>query len=146
MLFVKKLHADAKLPTCSHPGSDLAYDVYALEDVEIDPHKIYRVRTGIAAQFHTSWFGRGRYGLIVKDRSSVAESGLFTVGGVIDSSYTGELFVMFRNVSQVIVDIKAGQKIAQIIPIEVLTEAMVLETDVLPNTERGDRGFGSSGK
>ena len=73
----------------------------------------------------------------------MAAAGLFTVGGVIDSSYTGEIIIMFRNVSTAIIDIRAGEKIAQIIPVEVLT-GMIEEVEELPRQSRGFKGFGSS--
>jgi dUTP pyrophosphatase len=151
MLFVTKLDAKAMLPTCSHPGEDLGFDIYALEDVEVNPHSVTKVRTGISAQYapwgdQPEWQGKERYGLLVKDRSSVAASGLFTVAGVIDSSYTGEIIILFRNVSQVIIDVKAGQKIAQLIPTLVRTGCRVKEIDVLPYGKRGYAGFGSTGR
>jgi dUTP pyrophosphatase len=92
------------------------------------------------------WRGTERYGLIVKDRSSMAAAGLFTVGGVIDSSYTGEIMIMFRNVSQAIIGINAGEKIAQLVPVKVHTAGRVKEVDTLPYSERGAKGFGSTGK
>lgn len=151
MLFVTKLDDKALSPTCSHPGDDLGFDVYALDDVEIDPHSITKVRTGISAQYapwgdKPDWQGKERYGLLVKDRSSVAASGLFTVAGVIDSSYTGEIIVLFRNVSQAIIDVKAGQKIAQLIPVLVRTDCRIKEVDKLPYKKRGRSGFGSTGR
>ena len=151
MLFVTKLDDKAMLPTCSHPGEDLGFDVFALEDVEVGPHAVTKVRTGISAQYapwgdQSDWCGKERYGLIVKDRSSVAASGLFTVAGVIDASYTGEIIIMFRNVSQVIIDVKAGQKIAQLVPTLVRTACRIKNVDALPYGTRGYAGFGSTGK
>lgn len=50
MLKVKLLHPDAKLPTVAHPGSDLGYDLYAIEDVTLYPGKPVKVRTGVAVE------------------------------------------------------------------------------------------------
>jgi dUTP pyrophosphatase len=152
MLFVARFREDARMPICSHPGEDLGYDIFALDDVEVDPFSVTKVRTGIAAQYspwgeRPEWIGKDRYGLLVKDRGSMAAAGLFTVGGVIDASYTGEIIVMFRNVGQAVIDIHAHEKIAQLVPIKVLTSAVVRELAIgecFPFLTRGERGFGSS--
>lgn len=150
MLFITKLDDRAITPKCGHPGEDLGFDVHALEDVEVGPHAVTKVRTGISAQYapwghKPDWQGKERYGLIVKDRSSVALMGLFTVAGVIDASYTGEIIILFRNVSSAIIDITAGQKIAQLVPVLVRTECRIKEVDALPYGKRGTGGFGSTG-
>ena len=148
-LKVKKLDERAVLPTVSHAGEDLGYDVYALEDVEISPHSVHKIRTGIAASYQHERsvydYRINLFGLLIRDRSSVALGGLFTVGGVVDAGYTGEIIVLVRNLSTAIVDIKAGQKIAQMIPTEVLTENGVEEVFDLAESDRMSKGFGSSG-
>jgi dUTP pyrophosphatase len=146
MLQFKKLDQRAKAPTCSHVGYDLGFDVYSIEDVEINPHAVTAVRTGISAQYWSLSRLEERYGLVVKDRSSMAKAGLFTVGGVIDASYTGEIIVLFRNVSCGIISIHTGEKIAQLIPVRVMTHDPILEVQELPNQSRGSKGFGSSDK
>ena len=70
MLKVKLLHPNAKLPTVAHPGDDLGYDLYAIEDVTLDPGKPIKVRTGIAVE------GPPGYGFILGDRSSMAAKGV----------------------------------------------------------------------
>jgi hypothetical protein len=49
LLKVQKLDPQAKIPTCEHPGEDLAYDLYALADATLTPGVPSKVRTGIAA-------------------------------------------------------------------------------------------------
>lgn len=144
MLQYKKLDQRAKSPVCSRPGEDLGFDVFSIEDAEVNPHAVTAVRTGISAQHSSLSHPEERYGLLVKDRSSMARAGLFTVGGVIDSSYTGEIIVLFRNVSSAIIDIKAGEKIAQLVPVRVMTQDPIVEVQALPRDSRGSRGFGSS--
>ena len=149
MLFVTRLDDRAKMPTCNLPGEDLGFDVYALEDIEVSPHDVVKIRTGITAQYvpcgdHPEWTGEARYGLIIKDRGSVALTGLFTVAGVFDASYTGEILILFRNVSQAIIDVRMGQKIAQMIPVLVRTGCRIKEVDKLPYQTRGSASFGSS--
>ena len=50
VLRVKLLEPDAKAPTVAHPGSDLGFDLYALEDAVLEPGVMTRVRTGIAVE------------------------------------------------------------------------------------------------
>jgi dUTP diphosphatase len=151
MLKVKLLEPGAKLPTVGHPGEDLGYDLYALNDVVLIPGQATAVETGISAQFERDalvhgWvqMDRSKFGLLIKDRSSMAAKGVRTSAGVIDAGYTGELKVMMTATRDAYA-IKAGDKIAQIVPQEVLTSALVIEVDELGQTSRGLGGFGSTG-
>jgi dUTP pyrophosphatase len=139
-LNVKRLDPNAILPTVAHSG-DLGFDLYALENTTIAPFAVTKVRTGIAAQYvHPE----AEFGLLVRDRSSVALGGIFVVGGVIDAGYTGEIVVLVRSFGNVLIDIKAGQRIAQILPLEVFTEEGVEEVEYLKVSTRKDKGFGST--
>ena len=82
---------------------------------------------------------------MIKDRSSIAVKGLFTHAGVIDSGYTGQIKVLFHNVSATSIKIENGDKIAQLIP-QPVVNFEVQEVDELFKTKRGDNGFGSTGK
>jgi dUTP pyrophosphatase len=159
LLHVKRMHPDAKLPTVAHPGEDLGYDVYALEGAMLPAGKQTKVRTGIAAyedkprgfEVHSNTPGyplrigsATRYGLLLRDRSSMAAKGITLSGGVIDAGYRGELTVILTSHDHA-AHIEPGQKIAQMIPIPVLTD-VVVEVEELPESSRGDRGFGSSGQ
>ncbi len=137
-LKVKKVHPDAKIPTKAYTG-DLCYDLYSVEDYIIEPNTVVKVRTGIAFNFPDGWGG------IIKDRSSMASKGVFTGGGVIDNQFIGEISVIFHTVGEKSFSINKGDKIAQILPTPVVNFE-IIETDVLESSERGDKGFGSSGK
>lgn len=141
MLFVKKLDPRATLPTCAHPGEDLAYDLYALEDTALIPTYVNKVRTGIAVEHRRAL---GHCGLLIRDRSSMASKGVFTHGGVIDSGYRGEIVVLLTVLQ--CYDIKAGDKIAQMVPVPVLTNGGVLLVDELTPMLRDMNGFGSTGR
>jgi len=144
MLRCKKLHANAILPSVAHPGEDLGYDLYAVEDAELLPNKVTIVSTGIAAQFtHTDLLN---YGLLFRDRSGMAAKGITVSGGVIDASYTGELKVLLTNHTNTTYKINAGEKIVQMLPELVRTQGEIAWVDTLPRDNRGDKGFGSSGK
>jgi dUTP pyrophosphatase len=148
-LYWKKLHENAKAPHVAHPGEDLAYDLFAAEDVTLLPGRVTLVRTGIAIQFEPP------HGAIVKDRSSMAMKGIKTSAGVIDAGYRGEIRVPLTldvnppqssDGAQGGYTIKTGDKIAQMIPLKPLTTFEVEGTDLLDETGRGAKGFGSSGK
>jgi dUTP pyrophosphatase len=144
MLRVKMLEDGARLPVVAHPGEDLGYDLFALEGVVLQARMTVRVRTGIAVEARHPETG-GTLGLLVRDRSSMAARGIATTGGVIDAGYRGEILVLMTNLGETAVELKAGEKIAQMIPVPVLT-GLVQEVESLENSARAAKGFGSSGK
>ncbi|HUD57625.1 MAG TPA: hypothetical protein VMR02_20515 [Terracidiphilus sp.] len=144
MLRVRLLETGARLPVVAHPGEDLGYDLFALEAVLLEPHATVRVRTGIAVEARHPETG-APLGLLVRDRSSMAARGIATTGGVIDAGYRGEILVLMTNLSKTTVDLNAGEKIAQMIPVPVLT-GLVQEVETLEDSARAARGFGSSGR
>jgi dUTP pyrophosphatase len=146
MLKAKLLSDTAILPTCEYPGEDLAFDMYASEDAVLIQNVPVMIKTGVAAQFHDS-YGVSKYGLVVKDRSSMAKKGIFTTGGVIDAGYTGEITIFLTDQFSrgLPYEVKAGDKIAQLIPQKVRTEGGVLKVTELEESKRGEKGFGSSG-
>jgi dUTP pyrophosphatase len=144
MLRVKLLDPGAKLPAVAHAGEDLGYDIFALESATLAPHQTVRVRTGIAVEARHPQTGEP-LGLIVRDRSSMAARGIVTTGGVIDAGYRGEILVLMVNLGDAAVELKAGEKIAQMIPVPVLT-GTVEEVDSLEVSARAEKGFGSSGR
>ncbi len=84
-------------------------------------------------------------GLLVRDRSSMAARGIATTGGVIDAGYRGEILILMTNLGVAPIDIKAGEKIAQMIPVPVLT-GDVQQVETLDDSARAEKGFGSSGR
>lgn len=134
----KTTHPDAISPTRAHE-CDAGNDLYALEDVTVYPHSVHKIRTGIAVAIP-----QGTVGLI-KDRSSMGSKGFHVYAGVIDCGYTGEISVMMTTNHHSSSQIKKGDKIAQLVvsPIIAVEWSKVV---VLQETDRGDAGFGSSGK
>ncbi len=144
MLRVKLLDPAARAPQVAHPGEDLGYDLFALEDAWLEPHAAVKVRTGIAVEARDPATGMP-LGLLVRDRSSMAARGIFTTAGVIDAGYRGEILILMTNLGQTPVTLKAGEKIAQMIPVPVLTGAVEV-VDSLQESVRAEKGFGSSGR
>ncbi len=136
-LKVKKLDPAAKLPTVGHPG-DLGCDLYSLEETVIPAGGQAIVRTGIALKFPDGWGG------IVKDRSSMAAARIYTAAGVIDAGYRGEVKIVMHNGGTADHVIKAGGKIAQIVPLKA-PAWNVEEAAELDDTARAHGGFGSTG-
>lgn len=132
------------MPEVAHPGEDLGYDVFALKGVHVEPRQTVRVRTGIAVEARDPETGEA-LGLLVRDRSSVAARGLATTAGVIDAGYRGEVLILMTNLGETAVELKAGEKIAQMIPVRILT-GPVEEVEALEASERAEKGFGSSGR
>jgi len=143
MLRVKLLHPDARVPVVAHPGEDLGYDVFALENVTLAPRHTVRVRTGIAVEARHPESGIP-LGLLVRDRSSMASRGVATTAGVIDAGYRGEVQIVMTNLGESPMEVTAGDKIAQMIPVPVLT-GQVHPVDDLEASSREAKGFGSSG-
>ena len=74
----------------------------------------------------------------------MAARGIATTGGVIDAWYRGEIQILMTSLSEVSLDLEAGEKIAQMIPVPVLT-GEVEEVESLQESSRAGKGFGSSG-
>lgn len=143
---VKLLNDKAVMPTVAHPGSDLGFDVYAAEDVVLPYLDTQVVSTGIAVSMEG-------HGFIVRDRSSLAARGILISGGVIDEGYRGEIKIIMTLVKAGELffppngtRLKAGDKIAQLIPVRPATNATIIQVEELSTTARGVSGFGSSGK
>jgi dUTP pyrophosphatase len=144
MLRVKLLDPAAQAPVVAHPGEDLGYDLFALESALLAPRATVKVRTGIAVEARHPTTG-APLGLLVRDRSSMAARGIATTAGVIDSGYRGEILILMTNLGEAPVEVRAGEKIAQMIPVPVLTGPVEI-VPTLEDSARAEKGFGSSGR
>ena len=141
---IKKLNSGAQIPTY---GTDFAAgaDLYACldESVQIFPGETKMIGTGVAMQIPDGYAGLvfARSGLSCKKGLAPANK-----VGVIDSDYRGEIKVALHNhnISGEAVKISIGERIAQISIVPYL-KADFDEVDELDETERGDKGFGSTG-
>ena len=134
-----KLLPDGRIP--SRGSREAAgYDVYAAEDKIIRPMTVEKIRTGICLQMPPGHFGQiyGRSGM-------AANRGLISVAGTLDSDFMGEIHVVLFNASQSAQMIYKGDRIAQIVFHKHMIADFV-QVDILKNTERGDGGFGSTGR
>ena len=139
ILYIKKLHPDAITPTKGTPVA-AGYDLYCIEDFEIPARERAMISTGIAVHIPHGCYGR------VAPRSSLAlKFGIDVGAGVIDEDYRGELKVILFNHSNNNFVGKKGERIAQLI-IEQICHCPITVVDDLNQTERGEGGFGSTGK
>ena len=134
MLRVKLLSEAAKAPTVAHPGEDLGYDIYSAETVTLEGRGHAIVSTGIAIEC-TSPAGEPM-GALLRDKSSMAARRLALTGGVIDSGYRGEIKVLMENLSDLPATIRAGDKIANLIPYPVLTGEVKVVDDLNESSRR----------
>lgn len=138
---IKKLDPRATVPTYAHHG-DAGMDMRAcLCDAlawRIWPGETMVIPTGIAMEIPYGFFGSAR------ERSSLAIKGLRLGGGVIDSSYRGEIKGVLTNLSNRAIDINHGDKIFQII-IQPCEHAAPVEVEEFSDSARGENGFGSTG-
>jgi len=137
---VMKLEGAAQLPRYAHVGpyGDLAADLYAVVGLTLKAGETAAVATGVAMEFPAT------HGALVEDRSGLAVRGVTTLAGVIDPGYRGEIRVVMTNLSVGPVEIKAGDRIAQLRIVRRI-EAQFEEVAELLEAPRGAKGFGSTG-
>ena len=134
----KKLDPKAVLPTRGSPAS-AGLDLYSIEEVRLHPHERCLVRTGLAVAIPEGHYGR------VAPRSGLAvRNGVDVLAGVIDEDYRGEIRCLLHNTGDEIVELPALTKICQLI-IEKIAKPIAVWVDSLPDTSRGEGGFGSTG-
>jgi dUTP pyrophosphatase len=140
-LRVKRLDPGLPLPAYAHDG-DAGLDLYAAEDVSLEPFARALVSTGIAVAIPEGYAG------FVQPRSGLANrKGLSFVNtpGLIDAHYRGEIKVIAINLDpDKTLTLARGERIAQLV-VQPVARATVVETEELDETKRGEGGFGSSG-
>lgn len=133
---IKKLNSDAIVPKYIHVG-DAGMDVYAVSRFEAD--KFIEYGTGLAFEVPEG------YAMLVFSRSSISNKDLILANGVgvLDSNYRGELKLRFKKIGDDVYEI--GERIGQVIIIP-YPFIKFEEVDELNESNRGEGGFGSSGK
>ena len=143
MLRVKLLSPQAKAPTVAHPGEDLGYDIYSAVTMTIPARGHAVVSTGVAIECSSP--SGEKMGALLRDKSSMAARRLVLTGGVIDAGYRGEIRVLMENLGDAPAEIRAGDKIANLIPYPVLTSKVEV-VEELTDSRRHAGGFGSTGR
>ena len=136
---IKKPSEDAIVPTRAN-DTDAGWDLYVPHDFLLPHETRALVPTDISMAIPTGYVG------LIWDRSGVAvKKGVHRFAGVIDSGYRGEVKVCLWNSSEWDVHFRKGERIAQIL-FQAIPECDLIEVEELDTTERGEGGFGSSGK
>ena len=142
-ILVKKFDKNIKLPaykTSGSSGMDLV--AYIKKKLTINPSKIAIVPTGIAVAIPKN------YEIQIRPRSGLAAKkgiSVLNTPGTIDSDYRGEIKIILINLSKKSFVVKSGDRIAQMILCPV-AKGKLKEVKNLPETIRGKKGFGSTGK
>lgn len=138
-----KLDEGAIMPTRAHEN-DAGLDLYAMEDRFISPCGAEYDGTVFDTGVHIA-LEPGTYGKIESRSGLNMKHGIVSCGGVIDSGYTGSITVKLYNLGNEPYTVKKGDKIAQLVIMPYIAPELEL-VDELDETERGNNGFGSSGR
>jgi dUTP pyrophosphatase len=138
---IKRLDGGLPLPSYAHPG-DAGADLYAAADVTLEPGERALVPTGIALALPEGYVAlvHPRSGLAARHGISVVNS-----PGTIDAGYRGEVKVCLVNTDlHDAFAVRRGDRIAQLV-IQRFETAAFVEAEDLPDSARGDGGYGSTG-
>lgn len=139
---IKLLNERAKIPAKATDGS-AGYDLYAANEfpIDIQPGDTVSIPLGFATELPIGTYGAiyARSGLSIKEGLRPANC-----VGIIDTDYRGEWLVALHNDSAAPRMINPGDRVAQVLFGNVMPQSFE-PVDNLPNTERGNGGFGSTG-
>lgn len=137
MLKVKKLRESAVIPTRAH-ASDAGLDLYATEDDRLESGEVRAIGLGLAFEVPHG------YEVQIRPRSGLSKKGIMAILGTVDAGYRGEVAVVLVNLTSDEYTISEGDRIAQAV-INRIYLVEPTEVNELSETERGGKGFGSSG-
>ncbi len=130
---------DGELPAFKHAHkNDAGYDLYSTENLWIRAGETETVQTNLRVCIPEGYVG------LITGRSGNSGRGLLCHLGTIDAGYTGPIYAVLSNLNKHMAEIKQGDRIAQMVILK-LPDVEMVEGD-LPETERGDRGLGSTGR
>lgn len=119
---------------------DIGYDLQSLEDIFVEPNQTVLVSTGVYLELDEGYYAD------LRPRSGNSSKGLVCQLGLIDTNYRGEIKACITNHTRSYYYINKGDRVAQL----VIRREEVVELDrveeIDKNTNRGEKGFGSSGR
>lgn len=137
-LRIQRTDDRAVIPGYTYAG-DAGMDLTVIEHVILGPGEAADLATGLRIELPPGYWGR-----ITGRSSTMRRRGLLVNEGIIDNGYRGELYVYVRNLNGHDAVIEPGDRLAQLI-VHTLQRPEVLEVERLAESDRGDKGFGSSG-
>ena len=132
-----KTSKNATSPTKGSPLS-AGYDLYSAKDLVILAQNVGIIPTDLKISVPSGTYGR------IASRSSLSVKNVHVTAGVIDEDYRGPLNIVLHNGGFTTFTVKKGDKIAQLICEKIMYPAL-LEVEELDKTQRGEKGFGSTG-
>lgn len=132
------LEGGAVMPRKAHT-TDAGYDLFTPRDIYLRPGSNTTIETGVHMQIPTGYVG------MLKSKSGLNVNHNITNEGVIDADYTGSIVVKLYNHSAEPYHFYKGDKISQIVILPI-PDTKLIEVTELEETERGENGFGSSGR
>lgn len=132
------LDKGAKMPTRAHEA-DAGLDIYAIDGGWVACKTCRTFRTGLHVQIPEGYVG------ILFSKSGLNVKQGITSTGVIDSGYTGEIVVNLHNNGGKHYEVKKGDKISQLVILPIVTPSVNV-VDSFEETDRGNNGFGSTGR
>ena len=138
MININLLHEDAIVPSRGSEES-AGLDFHTIESVTIPPGQRALLKTGIAMSMPA-----GYVGLIWPRSKLAAKMGIDVLAGVVDSDYRGEIMISLLNTGFDTVEIKAGDKVAQMIIQRHHSDMQINIVEDLDETMRGKAGVNSS--
>ena len=141
-VLLQRLDPDVPVPSYAHPG-DAGVDLVTTIDADMPPGERVLLPTGIAIALPEGYaaFVHPRSGLAVKYGVS-----LVNAPGTVDAGYRGEIRVSLVNLDpRETVVLRRGDRIAQLV-VQRVEHAVFHEVETLPGSDRGEGGFGSSGR
>lgn len=139
-LFPIVKYTKTKYPITKAHSTDSGFDLKSIEEFSLEPGEIRLISTGIKLILPENYEAQ------VRPKSGLSSKGFMVYLGTVDNEYRGEVKVIAQNNSIKKIDIKDGQKIAQIVFNKLDSVELAEISEVTENTSRGDGGFGSTGE
>ena len=128
------------MPVKKHP-TDAGWDLKArlAEPLIIEPATVVQVPAGLCVEIPDGYVGD------IRPRSGLTKKGIVAQYGTVDAPYRGEILVNIANIGREAYELLPYERMAQLVILPVFLESLEI-SDTLSDTERGDKGFGSSGR
>lgn len=137
---IRLVHPNAKVPVRAK-DTDAGYDIYSVQDIDIQPLTYVEVDTGIQLACPKGWY------YTIDGRSSMHRSGIVASRGIIDATYTGTIFIQLYNKNRVAYRVTTGDRIAQCTVHRVVDANFNVVGEFSKEYDvRGSLGFGSTGR
>ena len=136
---IKKLNEQAVMPTKAHP-TDAGFDLVASKTTTIPANGRALIPTDIAMAIPN-----GYYGMVVGRSGNTIKRGLVGMTGIVDAGYRNGIGIMAFNLTDTDIVIEQGERAGQIVITPIL-DCTLEAADELDKTDRGEGGYGSTGK